>query len=76
MLLVFTAAHKTYNMAQRDDFGQAIGGNMGRGRTMERPMPLYEYMVLASSLEAALTVMRFPLFNSKRRHCSKQGLKR
>ena len=36
---------------------------------MESPMPLYEYMVLAKSLEAARTVMRFPLFNSNKRHC-------
>lgn len=40
-------------------------------RTMERPMPLYEYMVLASSLEAPRTVMRFPLFSSYSRHCSR-----
>ena len=38
-------------------------------RTMERPMPLYENMVLASSFEAALTVMRLPLFSSYKRHC-------
>lgn len=33
-------------------------------------MPLYEYMVLASSLEAPRTVMRLPLFSSYSRHCS------
>ena len=40
--------------------------------TMERPIPLYEYMVLASSLEAARTVMRFPFSSSYSRHCTNE----
>ena len=38
--------------------------------TTDSPRPLYEYMLLANSLEAAVTVMRFPLLSSYRRHCS------
>jgi len=41
-------------------------------RTIERPMPLYEYMVLASSFDAARTVIRCPLLSSYSRHCNKQ----
>ena len=37
-------------------------------------MPLYEYMVLASSFDAARTVIRCPLLSSYSRHCTKQML--
>lgn len=40
---------------------------------MDRPMPRYENMVLASSLDAPRTVMRLPLFSSYSRHCSRGG---
>ena len=44
-------------------------------RTMESPIPLYENMVFASNLLAPRTVMRFPLFNSYRRHCAHHALR-
>jgi hypothetical protein len=36
---------------------------------MDKPMPLYENITFASSLEAAPTVILFPLFSSYNRHC-------
>lgn len=42
----------------------------GDSLTTDSPRPLYEYMLLANSLEAAVTVMRLPLLSSYRRHCS------
>jgi hypothetical protein len=39
--------------------------------TMDRPMPRYENMVLASSFEAPRTVMRLLLFSSYSRHCAR-----
>ena len=42
-------------------------------RTMDSPMPRYENMVLASSLDAPRTVMRLPLLSSYSRHCKRRG---
>ena len=40
---------------------------------MDKPLPLYWYTVLASSLDAARTVILFLFASSCNRHCSKRA---
>lgn len=47
----------------------AIASHWQFDLTMDRPIPLYENIVLDSSFEAARTVILLPLFSSYRRHC-------